>query len=52
VQFRLLTTVLGDFDSARLIHFAAMTAVVLFLLVHVVMALLVPSSIRAMLRGH
>ncbi|HKA71996.1 MAG TPA: cytochrome b/b6 domain-containing protein [Xanthobacteraceae bacterium] len=51
VQLRPLTTLLGDFDNARLVHFAAMTAIVLFLVVHVVMAMLVPSSLRAMLRG-
>jgi thiosulfate reductase cytochrome b subunit len=51
VQFRILTILLGDFDTARLVHFAAMTAIVLFLFVHVVMALLVPSSLRAMIRG-
>src|SRR5262245_14669925 len=51
VQFRILTTLLGDFDAARLIHFASMTAIVLFLAVHVVMALLVPSSLRAMILG-
>jgi thiosulfate reductase cytochrome b subunit len=51
VQFRILTTLLGDFDNARLIHFASMTGIVLFLMVHVVMALLVPSSLCAMVRG-
>ena len=51
VQLRPLTTLLGDFDNARLVHFASMTAIVLFLVVHVVMAMLVPSSLRAMLRG-
>lgn len=51
VQLRPLTTLLGDFDNARLVHFAAMTAIVLFLVVHVVMATLVPSSLHAMLRG-
>jgi thiosulfate reductase cytochrome b subunit len=51
VQFRFLTTLFGDFDTARLIHFAAMSAIVLFLIVHVVMALLVPESLRTMIRG-
>jgi thiosulfate reductase cytochrome b subunit len=52
VQFAPLTQAFGDFDSARVVHFAAMTAIVLFLIVHVAMALLVPASLRAMLRGH
>jgi thiosulfate reductase cytochrome b subunit len=51
VQFRVLTTLLGDFDSARIIHFAAMSVIVLFLILHVVMALIVPSTIRAMMFG-
>lgn len=51
VQFRPLTTLFGDFDNARLVHFAAMSAIALFLVVHVVMALLVPRSLLAMLRG-
>jgi thiosulfate reductase cytochrome b subunit len=51
VQIRILTTLFGDFDTARLIHFGAMSIIVLFLIVHVVMALLVPASLRAMIRG-
>ena len=44
VQFGWLTFLFGDFDAARLIHFAAMTAIILFLAVHVPMALLVPKA--------
>ncbi len=51
VQFRPLTDALGDFDAARLMHFLAMMAIALFLLVHVAMALLVPRSLRAMIGG-
>jgi thiosulfate reductase cytochrome b subunit len=51
VQFQELTALLGDFDTARIIHFLAMSAIVLFLAVHVVMALLVPKSLLAMIRG-
>lgn len=51
VQFQELTALFGDFDNARLIHFFAMVAIVGFLLVHVLMALLVPKSMRAMIRG-
>jgi thiosulfate reductase cytochrome b subunit len=51
VQIRILTTLFGGFDTARLIHFGAMSVIVLFLIVHVVMALLVPASLRAMIRG-
>jgi thiosulfate reductase cytochrome b subunit len=51
VQLRELTFLFGDFDTARILHFLAMTAITLFLAVHVVMALLVPKSLRAMIRG-
>lgn len=51
VQLRWLVMLLGDFDTARLIHFAAMSAIVGFLLVHAAMALLVPKTLRAMISG-
>ena len=51
VQFRELTFLFGDFDTARIVHFLAMVAITLFLALHVVMALLVPKSLRAMVRG-
>jgi thiosulfate reductase cytochrome b subunit len=51
VQFHELTSLFGDFDAARIIHFTMMAAIVLFLAVHVAMALLVPKSLRAMIRG-
>ncbi len=52
VQCQLLTLLLGGFDIARIVHFAAMSAIVLFTLVHVAMALIVPRSLLAMIRGH
>jgi thiosulfate reductase cytochrome b subunit len=51
VQFQYLTALFGGYDIARYVHFFAMAAIVLFLVVHVVMALLVPKSLRAMLTG-
>jgi thiosulfate reductase cytochrome b subunit len=51
VQFSYLTALFGGYDIARYVHFFAMAAIVLFLIVHVVMALLVPKSLRAMLTG-
>ena len=51
VQLRWLVMLLGDFDTARLIHFAAMSAIVGFLIVHAAMALLVPKTLRAMISG-
>ncbi|HEY6869898.1 MAG TPA: cytochrome b/b6 domain-containing protein [Novosphingobium sp.] len=51
VQFGWLTMLMGDFDDARIVHFAAMSGIVLFAAVHVPMALLVPRSLLAMFRG-
>ena len=51
VQLRELAALFGGYEGARLVHFFAMVAIVLFLAVHVVMAFLVPKSLRAMIRG-
>ena len=51
VQLRELAVLFGGYEGARLVHFFAMVAIVLFLVLHVVMALLVPRSLRAMIRG-
>jgi thiosulfate reductase cytochrome b subunit len=51
VQFSELATLFYDFQTARLVHFLCMTAIVLFLVVHVTLTLLVPRSFVAMLTG-
>jgi thiosulfate reductase cytochrome b subunit len=51
VQLQELTALLGGYDFARYVHFAAMAAIVGFLLIHVIMAFLVPKSLRAMVIG-
>jgi thiosulfate reductase cytochrome b subunit len=51
VQFQEIATLMGGYESARLVHFFAMGAVVLFVLVHIAMALIVPKSLIAMVRG-
>ncbi len=51
VQFPLLTALMGGFDAARYVHFFAMAALLAFIAVHVVMALLVPKSLLAIIRG-
>jgi len=51
VQFWWLTAFFGGYNTARYVHFAAMTAIVTFLAVHVVLALIVPKSLRAMIVG-
>jgi thiosulfate reductase cytochrome b subunit len=52
VQLQELTVVFGGYEGARRVHFFAMAAIVLFLVIHVVMAALVPRSLRAMILGH
>jgi thiosulfate reductase cytochrome b subunit len=51
VQMQELTALFGGYDAARYVHFFAMAAIVGFLVVHVIMALLVPRSLRAMFTG-
>jgi thiosulfate reductase cytochrome b subunit len=51
VQLRELAALFGGYEGARLVHFFAMGAIVLFLVVHVVMAFLVPRTLRAMISG-
>ena len=51
VQFQELTALFGGYDAARYVHFFAMVAIVGFLIVHVVLALIVPKSLRAMVTG-
>jgi len=51
VQFQELTFLFGGYDFARYVHFFAMAAIVGFLIVHVLLALLVPKSLRAMVTG-
>jgi thiosulfate reductase cytochrome b subunit len=51
VQLQELTFVFGGYDTARIVHFLAMGAIVGFLAIHVVLALLVPRSLRAMITG-
>jgi thiosulfate reductase cytochrome b subunit len=51
VQFWWLTAFFGGYNTARYVHFAAMSAIVAFIFVHVVLALIVPKSLRAMIVG-
>jgi thiosulfate reductase cytochrome b subunit len=51
VQLYWLVVVFGDYAIARYVHFICMALIVAFLVVHVVLALLVPKSLRAMIIG-
>ena len=51
VQLSGLVWLLGGFQSARIIHFTGMSVIVGFLVVHVALSVLVPSTLWAMLTG-
>ena len=51
VQFPLLRDLLGGYETARRVHFAAMALLVGFVAVHVAMVALVPRTLVAMVRG-
>ncbi len=51
VQFPLLRALMGDYDDARIVHFAAMTALLGFVAIHVSMVALVPKTLTTMIRG-
>jgi thiosulfate reductase cytochrome b subunit len=51
VQLPLLRELMGGFDNARVVHFVAMSGIVAFVVVHVVMVALVPRTLLLMIRG-
>jgi len=51
IQFSGLVSLLGGFQTARVLHFAGMAVIVGFLIVHVALALLVPKTLGAMVTG-
>lgn len=51
VQFPLLRELLGGYEAARRVHFFAMAAMAGFVVVHLAMAVLVPRTVLAMIRG-
>ena len=51
VQFPLLRELLGGYEAARRVHFFAMAALVVFVAVHLTMAVLAPRTLRTMVRS-
>jgi len=51
VQLHALAALFGGYDTARFVHFFAMATVAVFIVIHVVMALIVPRTLRAMIVG-
>jgi thiosulfate reductase cytochrome b subunit len=51
VQLQELTAAFGGYDTARYVHFFAMATIVGFLVIHVIMSVVIPTSLRAMITG-
>ncbi len=51
IQLQELTALFGGYEAARYVHFLAMAAIVGFIVIHVVMAFVVPKSLRAIITG-
>jgi thiosulfate reductase cytochrome b subunit len=51
VQLHPLALLFGDYEAARYVHFFAMVAVALIVLVHVAMVILVPRTFPSMFTG-
>ncbi|MBV8094325.1 MAG: cytochrome b/b6 domain-containing protein [Acetobacteraceae bacterium] len=51
VQFSPLTTLLGGYDTARLVHFVAMAGITGFIVIHLTLVILVPRTLLSMITG-
>ena len=51
VQFHTLGLLMGDYEGARYVHFFAMLALVLFVVVHIAMVAIVPRTLATMFTG-
>ena len=51
VQLHWLVVLFGDYPTARYVHFFCMAAIVAFMFIHILLAILVPKSLRAMVIG-
>jgi thiosulfate reductase cytochrome b subunit len=51
VQLYFITDLLGGYDTARIVHFAMMSGIVLFVVVHLLLVALVPSTLPPMITG-
>ena len=51
VQLQEIAALMGDYEGARFIHFAAMALLLLIVLVHIALVLLVPRSFPTMITG-
>jgi len=52
VQLSWLTALFGGFQGARVVHFLFMSSIAAFLVVHLALVALVPSTLKSMVIGH
>jgi thiosulfate reductase cytochrome b subunit len=50
-QLQELAFLFGGFDTARVVHFLGMTAIVLFVVVHLSLVVIVPKTLSTMITG-
>jgi thiosulfate reductase cytochrome b subunit len=51
VQYQELATLFGGYEGARVVHFLGMTFIVAFIVIHLVLVLIVPSTFLPMING-
>ena len=51
VQAQALGALMGGYEGARLVHFLGMTAISAFIIMHLALVLIVPSTLLPMIRG-
>src|SRR5712664_597458 len=51
VQLQEITAIIGGYESARVVHFLAMSLLVLIVLIHIAMVILVPRTLPTMFTG-
>ena len=51
VQFQEIASLMGGYEGARLVHFAGMAAICAFIIVHLALVALVPSTLLPMITG-
>ncbi len=51
VQAQALGVLMGGYEGARLVHFLGMTAISAFIIMHLALVLIVPSTLLPMIRG-
>jgi thiosulfate reductase cytochrome b subunit len=51
VQLHWLAALMGDYEGARLVHFFAMSGIVLFIIVHLLLVAIVPRTLKPMITG-